>query len=143
MCDTNKTSAPGGEFSVGEEVRNVHGTTSIIVGFTEKREPVLCFANSETKRPSFYVYDEYERAFSPIKKTGKIYEGFAEILMHMTNGQQLSSDQSQMGRWITVDPVYGLAPYFCSKCGKRFEPGLSITDFHFCPSCGIKMKAMK
>ena len=130
MSDANKTSAPGSEFSIGEEVRNAHGTTSIIVGFTEKEEPVLCFANSETKRPSFYVYDEYERAFSPIKKTG-------------TNGQQLSSDQPQMGRWITADPVYGLAPYFCSKCGKRFEPGLSMTDFHFCPSCGIKMKAIR
>jgi hypothetical protein len=93
VSDTDKTSAPGSEFSIGEEVRNAHGTTSIIVGFTEKCEPVLCFASSETKRPSFYVYDEYERVFSPIKKTGKIYEGFAEILMHMTNRQQSSPDQ--------------------------------------------------
>lgn len=95
MGDTNKTSVPGSEFSIGEEVRNAHGTTSIIVGFTEKEEPVLCFANSETKRPSFYVYDEYERVFSPIKKTGKTYEGFAKILTHMTNKQQSFPDRQK------------------------------------------------
>lgn len=74
-----------GEFNIGEEVRNAHGTTSIVVGFTKDGFPVLSFANAETKRPSFYIYDEHESIYSPIKKTGKTFPGFAEILREMRN----------------------------------------------------------
>ena len=103
MIDTGKTLKTGSGFSVGEEVRNAHGTTSIVVGFTEKEEPVLCFASSETKRPSFYVYDEYERVFSPIKKTGTSSSPFP-------TGRRRKTDYRGLG-------IQPRSVFFCSKCG--------------------------
>ncbi len=64
---------------IGDEVINQHGTTSIVVGFTDKGI-ILCFANMETKMPSFYIYeDEKKCQYSLCIKTGEHYDYIKEM----------------------------------------------------------------
>ena len=64
---------------IGDEVINQHGTKSIVVGFTNNGI-ILCFANMETKRPSFYVYeDEKKCQYSLCIKTGEHYDYIKEM----------------------------------------------------------------
>ena len=66
--------------NIGDEVVNVHGTVSIIVGIKEDTgEFILCFASSETKRPKFYVYDEHESNFNYCVKTGVTYDYIRDL----------------------------------------------------------------
>ena len=63
---------------IGDVVINQHGTKSVVVRINEKGI-ILCYANMETKLPSFYIYDEDEARSSLCILTGEKYEYMKDI----------------------------------------------------------------